>query len=50
MVRHHVERVIEVRSLARMDIKPEIEELDLLILGGIEIFFDGEIDIFLREL
>jgi len=33
-----------------MDIKPEIEELDLLILGGIGIFFDGEIDIFLREL
>lgn len=48
--RHHVERVIEMRNLTRTEISPEIEGLDLLILGGGGIFFDKEIDIFLREL
>ena len=48
--RHDVDRVFEVRNLTRMEITPEIEHLDLLILGGGGIFFDKEIDIFLREL
>ncbi len=48
--RHHVERIIEVRNLTRTEIKPEIERLDLLILGGGGIFFDKEVDVFLREL
>ena len=48
--RHHVERVIEVRNLTRTEITPEIERLDLLILGGGGIFFDKEVDLFLREL
>ncbi len=49
-VRHHVDKVIEVRNLTRTEIAPEIERLDLLILGGGGIFFDKEIDLFLREL
>ena len=48
--RHHVERVVEVRNLTRLEIKPEIEQLDLFILGGGGIFFDKEVDFFLREL
>ena len=49
-VRHHVDKVIEVRNLTRTEIAPEIERLNLLILGGGGIFFDKEIDLFLREL
>lgn len=48
--RHHVERVVEVRNLTRVEITPEIERLNLLILGGGGIFFDNEVDFFLREL
>lgn len=48
--RHHVERVIEVRSLNRNEITPEIERLDMFILGGGGILFDKEADFFLREL
>ncbi len=48
--RHKVERVVEVRALTRMEITPEIQRLNLLILGGGGILFDKEVDIFLREL
>ncbi len=48
--RHQVERVFEVRNLTRTEITPEIKRLDLLILGGGGIFFDKEVDFFLREL
>ena len=48
--RHDVDRVVEVRNLTRMEITPEIKRLDLFILGGGGIFFDKEIDVFLREL
>jgi polysaccharide pyruvyl transferase CsaB len=48
--RHNVERVVEVRNRTRVEITPELERLDLFILGGGGIFFDKEIDIFLREL
>ena len=48
--RHHVEQVVEVRNLTKVEITPQIRELDLFILGGGGIFFDKEVDIFLREL
>lgn len=48
--RHHVEQVVEVRNLTKVEITPQIQELDLFILGGGGIFFDKEVDIFLREL
>ncbi|MCW3999443.1 MAG: polysaccharide pyruvyl transferase family protein [Candidatus Bathyarchaeota archaeon] len=48
--RHNVEHVVEVRNLTKVEITPEIERLDLFILGGGGIFFDKEAEIFLREL
>jgi polysaccharide pyruvyl transferase CsaB len=48
--RHHPEHVVEVRNLTRVEISPHIEKLDLFILGGGGIFFDKEVDLFLREL
>jgi polysaccharide pyruvyl transferase CsaB len=47
--RHQVERVLPVRKLSRDEVLPEIQRLDLLILGGGGILFDGEAQNFLRE-
>ena len=47
--RHEVERVVPVRKLSRDEVLPEIQRLDLLLLGGGGILFDGEAQIFLRE-
>ena len=47
--RHEVERAIPVRKLSRDEVLPEVQRLDLLILGGGGILFDGEAQIFLRE-
>jgi polysaccharide pyruvyl transferase CsaB len=41
--------VVAVRELSRGEVLPEIERLDLLILGGGGILFDPEAAIFLRE-
>jgi len=47
--RHEVERAIPVRALSRDEILPEIKRLDLFILGGGGILFDGEVKQYLRE-
>ncbi len=47
--RHQVERAVPVRTLTRREVTPEVARLDLLILGGGGILFDGEAQIFLRE-
>jgi len=47
--RHHVDKAIPVRQMARDEIIPEIRELDLLIFGGGGILFDSEVKAFLRE-
>jgi len=47
--RHGVARVIPVRELSRGEILPEIERLDLFILGGGGILFDAEASFFMRE-
>ncbi|HSB06462.1 MAG TPA: polysaccharide pyruvyl transferase family protein [Thermodesulfobacteriota bacterium] len=47
--RHEVERAIPVRALSRDEILPEIKRLDLFILGGGGILFDGEVKRYLRE-
>jgi len=47
--RHQVERAVPVRSLTRKEVTPEIERIDLFILGGGGILFDGEAEKFMRE-
>src|SRR5690348_8235147 len=49
LARHRVEHAINPRSLTRKEITPAIRALDLLILGGGGILFDGEVDDYLRE-
>src|SRR5689334_25392209 len=49
LARQKVERAINPRSLTRKEITPEIRRLDLLVLGGGGILFDGEVDAYLRE-
>jgi len=47
--RHGVERAVAVRKLSRAEAVPEVERLDLLIVGGGGILFDAEARIYLRE-
>lgn len=47
--RHHVERAVPVRTLTRSEVIPEIERLDLFILGGGGILFNSAIRDYLRE-
>jgi polysaccharide pyruvyl transferase CsaB len=49
MARHRVDRAIAVRSLTRREIVPEIERLDLLVLGGGGILYDRDAERYLRE-
>lgn len=49
IARHRVERVVPVRELTRKEVTPEIQRLDLLILGGGGILYDDEVEIYLRE-
>jgi polysaccharide pyruvyl transferase CsaB len=47
--RHDVERVVGVRDLTREESRAEVSRLDLLLFGGGGILFDGEAEVFLRE-
>jgi polysaccharide pyruvyl transferase CsaB len=47
--RHGVERSVPVRKLSRAEVAPEIERLDLLILGGGGILYDADARTYLRE-
>ena len=47
--RHGVERAVPVRQMSRAEVLPEVERLDLLIVGGGGILFDAEARIYLRE-
>lgn len=47
--RHRVERAVQVRELTRDEARGEVERLDLLILGGGGILYDGEVELYLRE-
>lgn len=49
LTRHRVERAVPVRELSRGEVLPEIERLDLLILGGGGILYDAEVNLYLRE-
>ena len=46
---HEVERVVPARDLTREEVLPEIDRLDLFILGGGGILYDAEAKIYLRE-
>src|SRR5499427_10435118 len=47
--RHGVERAVPVRRLSRAEVAPEVERLDLLILGGGGILYDADARTYLRE-
>ncbi len=47
--RHKVEKSIPVRDLSRDEVRPEVAELDLLILGGGGILYDDAAAMYLRE-
>jgi polysaccharide pyruvyl transferase CsaB len=49
LARHKVEHAINARTLTRKEVTPAIRPLDLLILGGGGILFDGEVEAYLRE-
>ena len=49
LARHHVEHAVPVRSLTRKEITPEVQKLDLLVLGGGGILYDGDAETYLRE-
>lgn len=47
--RHKVEKSVPVRDLSRDEVRPEVAELDLLILGGGGILYDEAAAVYLRE-
>jgi polysaccharide pyruvyl transferase CsaB len=47
--RYKVERVVPVRKLGRKEVQPDVERLDLLIIGGGGILYDAEAKTYLRE-
>ena len=47
--RHQVERVVPVRKLSRAEVLPEVERLNLLLLGGGGILYDADARTYLRE-
>jgi polysaccharide pyruvyl transferase CsaB len=49
LARHGVEHAINIRALTRKEATPVIRDIDLFILGGGGILFDGEAEAYLRE-
>ena len=49
LARHAIERAISTRSRTRSEIIPEIQRLDLFVLGGGGILYDGDVEEYLRE-
>lgn len=49
LARHNVEHTVPVRSLTRKEITPEVQKLDLLVLGGGGILYDRDAETYLRE-
>jgi polysaccharide pyruvyl transferase CsaB len=47
--RHNIEHGVPVRSLTRKEITPEVQQLDLLVLGGGGILYDRDAEVYLRE-
>jgi polysaccharide pyruvyl transferase CsaB len=49
LARHKIEQAVAVRELTRKEIGPEVQALDLLILGGGGILYDRDAETYLRE-
>ena len=49
LLRHPVDRALEVRGLTRDEARAEVQRLDVLVLGGGGILFDAEVEQYLRE-
>lgn len=49
LARHNVARAVPVREMSKDEIRPEIERLDLLILGGGGLLYDASVMKYLRE-
>ncbi len=49
LARHEVEHALSTRSRTRREMVPEIEKLDLLVLGGGGILYDRDAEEYLRE-
>ncbi len=49
LARHKVERAVSTRARTRREMVPEIEQLDLFVLGGGGILYDGDAKEYLRE-
>ncbi len=50
VVRHDVEQALSVRELSRAEVTEEIEGLDLFVLGGGGLLYNGEARHYIREL
>ncbi len=49
LARHAVERAVNVRAMTRREVLPEMQYLDLLILGGGGILYDQDAEAYMRE-
>lgn len=47
--RHDIEKVVDVRSLSINEVRPEIQPLDVFILGGGGLLYDADAKLYLRE-
>jgi polysaccharide pyruvyl transferase CsaB len=47
--RHKVQRAVPVRQLTRAEARAEVEQLDVFVLGGGGMLYDGEAEEYLRE-
>jgi polysaccharide pyruvyl transferase CsaB len=47
--RYNVEHVVPVRTVGRKEVQPEIDRLDLFIIGGGGILYDADARTYLRE-
>lgn len=49
LAQHNVEHAVPVRSLTRKEVTGEVRKLDLLVLGGGGILYDGDAETYLWE-
>jgi polysaccharide pyruvyl transferase CsaB len=49
LARHAVDRALAMREMTREESRAEVEQLDLLILGGGGILYDKGVEVYLRE-